>query len=1132
MLRRIIRLFAWSLAVLAFLVMGLYVYLRSADLSVYQSQIEKILARSIGHELDVGGLFELRFGPTTVIVAEDAALVNPDWPGDGELIRVGHLTFAFNTWSLFSSTFLVEELRATDVSGKLLRDEGGRINWISERIQPQASDGAAPDLNRVAFRKVDIEGVEFLYEDPRRPRPVLSLIEFLRISPDENDILDLDLRGDVNELPLWADGKIGPWRNFVDGQDILADLEMTLGPARLSLEGRVADVVQLEGVELTAVLAGPAIERALERLGVPPFASGEFQISADVQQQDVGHRVRLDGTLGQISLFASGSTDSFPLPRSVNYDFSITGPDAGAIAELAGIDAVAAAPFQVSGEYWRDNSVIGFNDALLRVGQNALGFTGDVDLDSLDIFMAVNADGPDFSMIGPFIDLDGLPSAPYSIRGEVRRVGAAWEANEVDARVGDNLLAVSGRVETGSNAESRITLRADGPDISILQDFTDLAGIPSRPYDIDVVVRSHPDGILIEQGTGIFGENRVDAQGKVALAPGLVGTSGTVRLSGPEFHNVALLSGVPYLPAGPFDIAGDVAVRSGALRLDGVSARVGELQASASGTVGTAGGERGQFDLDVTLAGPDLSALPEVQGLEVFAGDPFRMAGRIARAGESLTATGLDVSVGNFAATLTGSVSGAAEQVRLSVSASAEDSLMVRKIAGLNYLPAGPVVIDGDFDLSGDEIRLSETRLSVGEYRVEANGSVNLRPRSNNSDLVFSFSGPSLYEVGLIRDFTLFADKEFSVSGEFAGTASGFEVDELIARIGDNDLRGEFDANLEGKPQFVATLTSSYLDLTDRFGQGGVEEPDEDAPEESGDTGDGRYFSDQPLDTSGLQLADIDVKLRVGELISNSVSVTDVEVGVRLQNGALQVEPISLRQNDGSIEARVSLAPEQGQYRLSTRLEANDIRVGAFAPGDADIESLPQLNGSLALDGVGNSIRSILASANGSLSFRQGAGKVRNVFGSAVFRDILFEVFRRLNPLRKTRDYQLLECGIYEVSVTEGIATIDNLAIQTDAMTTIARGEINLRNERLDLAFRAKPREGIGISLGTVVNELLEVRGTLKSPRIGVDAGRTATTTGAAVATGGLSLLARGLWDRISAEGDICNRQQKQDERR
>jgi hypothetical protein len=37
------------------------------------------------------------------------------------------------------------------------------------------------------------------------------------------------------------------------------------------------------------------------------------------------------------------------------------------------------------------------------------------------------------------------------------------------------------------------------------------------------------------------------------------------------------------------------------------------------------------------------------------------------------------------------------------------------------------------------------------------------------------------------------------------------------------------------------------------------------------------------------------------------------------------------------------------------------------------------------------------------------------------------------------------------------------------------------------------------------------------------------TTTGAAVATGGLSLLAKSLWDRVKAQGDICKAPAKEE---
>jgi hypothetical protein len=37
-----------------------------------------------------------------------------------------------------------------------------------------------------------------------------------------------------------------------------------------------------------------------------------------------------------------------------------------------------------------------------------------------------------------------------------------------------------------------------------------------------------------------------------------------------------------------------------------------------------------------------------------------------------------------------------------------------------------------------------------------------------------------------------------------------------------------------------------------------------------------------------------------------------------------------------------------------------------------------------------------------------------------------------------------------------------------------------------------------------------------------VDPTRSVATTGAAVATGGMSIFAKGLWDRIRGEEDIC----------
>ena len=487
-----------------------------------------------------------------------------------------------------------------------------------------------------------------------------------------------------------------------------------------------------------------------------------------------------------------------------------------------------------------------------------------------------------------------------------------------------------------------------------------------------------------------------------------------------------------------------------------------------------------------------------------------------------LTATNLDVSLGTLQTRLNGSLVGAGQHVRMSVDAKAADSVMVRKIARLDYLPAGQVIAAGDVELSEGAIRLTDTTARIGDFIVTADGSLDLQPLSNDSDLAFSIEGPSLSEAGKIVGLAGLPGKKFAVSGAFDGTPTGFEMRDFVARVGESDMQGAFDVNLDGKPRVVGDLRSTRLDLSDQLQPSAENE----APEqEKDDAGDGRLFSDKPLDTSWLQSADIDLDIRVGEFVANAIRVTDVDVQIQLKDGGLSIDPIHFRENAGRLEAAFSLIPSDGEYRLQSWVEIDNVHVGLLVPGEENIATLPTLGGKVRFEGAGGSIRSIMASSNGQIALRQGAGKVREVFGSALFRDVLLEVLRTLNPRRRSRNYQLLECGIYEVSINDGRAKIDNFVIQTDSMTTVARGEINLGNERLDIAFRAKPREGIGISLGTVANQLLEVRGTLKSPRIALDAGRTATTTGAAVATGGLSLLARGLWDRLSAEGDICKQE-------
>jgi hypothetical protein len=163
-----------------------------------------------------------------------------------------------------------------------------------------------------------------------------------------------------------------------------------------------------------------------------------------------------------------------------------------------------------------------------------------------------------------------------------------------------------------------------------------------------------------------------------------------------------------------------------------------------------------------------------------------------------------------------------------------------------------------------------------------------------------------------------------------------------------------------------------------------------------------------------------------------------------------------------------------------------------------------------------------MATSSGALLIRQDSGRVKHMGGRKLFGDLLLRIIRALNPRYEEQEYRVVDCGLYDVRITDGVAVIENFAIQTDTMTVIVLGNLDFNTEKLNLTVRAKPREGIGVSIGGTVNAFLKVGGTLRDPKLQIDPKGTLVSGGAAVATGGLSILAKGLYDRLSANKDIC----------
>jgi hypothetical protein len=153
-----------------------------------------------------------------------------------------------------------------------------------------------------------------------------------------------------------------------------------------------------------------------------------------------------------------------------------------------------------------------------------------------------------------------------------------------------------------------------------------------------------------------------------------------------------------------------------------------------------------------------------------------------------------------------------------------------------------------------------------------------------------------------------------------------------------------------------------------------------------------------------------------------------------------------------------------------------------------------------------------------------GKGIFESSMLDLVTADILLTLINAFNPFAKEDPTTELECGIALLSFEDGVARLEPMAFQSDKMTLLGDGKIDFRTEKLKLEWITKPRKGIGISASMITNPYIKLGGTLASPSIELKPLEAVTSTGVAVATLGLSLVAKGMYDRVTAEKKVCKK--------
>ena len=271
-----------------------------------------------------------------------------------------------------------------------------------------------------------------------------------------------------------------------------------------------------------------------------------------------------------------------------------------------------------------------------------------------------------------------------------------------------------------------------------------------------------------------------------------------------------------------------------------------------------------------------------------------------------------------------------------------------------------------------------------------------------------------------------------------------------------------------------------------------------------------------PLDA--LKQLNAKVDILIAELVLPETTVNDVLLDASLQDGALRIDKFRVSDQRGMLTGNLKVLPSAEGAQLNTAIEGTKVSLGLTPSGPDAVDLLPSYDFQVKIAATGATVREMAASLDGTVRLLGGSGQTKGI-PAWFMRDFTAEIVGAVNPLSKKESYTKIECiAVLLRSVDGQVDGQPALVLQTDKLRIISVASIDLETEKLEASFETSARKGLGIGVTDLITPFTKVSGTLSNPTLVVDAERAGT----AVATLGLSIIAKKTRDRWFSDEDPC----------
>lgn len=394
----------------------------------------------------------------------------------------------------------------------------------------------------------------------------------------------------------------------------------------------------------------------------------------------------------------------------------------------------------------------------------------------------------------------------------------------------------------------------------------------------------------------------------------------------------------------------------------------------------------------------------------------------------------------------------------------------------------------------------------LGDTHLEGTGSMTDPLRARGVDLDIAIRGGSIRRLFAALGMTAPETPPYAIRGHLRNEGEVWSFADAAGTIGSSDIAGWVKVDASGeRPHLTADLLSHSLDFYDlgpilglppglAEGQPATEEQRRAAARLKASP---RVLPDAPLDIERLGKFDADVRFRAEAVKNIPVPITPADLTVELRQSVLKLAPFKFGFSGGMADAAIVIDARSRPVRT-----AYDIRMAGMSLdqlmarlGLKDVAS-GKVRARINLEGIGDSIRESLATANGTLGLAMGGGAISLLAMEVAGLDIA-ETLALLDKKEKTVP---VRCLVTSFVVQQGIMDARAIVLDTTDTVLTGKGAISLRNESLDLELIANPKDWSPLSVRTPI----EIKGTFKDPQPGIKPGAAVARGAAAVALGAL----------------------------